>query len=139
TNKIVRREAPKPPPQAPALTAEQIRQQLLQGLPGTTPTTPSSANASVLGSYLAVVQNALYAAWQKPGGVAGRRVTVQIRIARDGSMIQRKLVGSSGDATLDESVMTALQSVRKFSAIPASYTDPFLDVTIHFESTGVSL
>lgn len=140
TNRIVRREEPKPPPPAPVLTPEQIAERLRQGITSTDPSAvPAPAgNASAEAAYIGRVQRILYAAWQRPGAVAGRRTTVQIRIARDGSLIQRKLVTPSGDSVLDDSVMTTLANTTRFEPLPSDIARPFLDITVHFESTGVT-
>jgi TonB family protein len=107
------------------------------------PTSPSArtsaVNPSELSRYYGTIQGYLYAAWQKPPGIAGLKTTVSIRIAKNGSITDRKLVSKSGSQAMDDSVMSALRGVSSLPKIPDTIDRAFLDVTITFESDGVSM
>lgn len=141
TNRVVRRQDQpviKPPP-VRTPTAAELAQQFRSSLP-TSPSAPATTGTpSEMGSYYGTVQRILYQAWQQPPGVAGLSAQVSIRIARDGNITQRNMVRGSGNATMDASVMSALRSVSSLPRLPASFDGAFHDVTITFESSGLSM
>lgn len=139
TNRIVRTETPPPPapaPRAPSLA--DLRKDLLSPLP--TSTTPATTGTpSELGAYYGTIQRIMYEAWRQPPGVAGLRTQVKIRIARNGSIMLRERVAGSGSEAMDDSVMNAVRSVSRLPRLPDAVKDAFFDVTITFESTGLSM
>lgn len=142
TNRIVRKEAPKPPPTPakPRLTEEQLRQALSAGLPTSSSSARSSStNPSELSSYYGTIQRIMYQAWDQPPAVAGLSTRVSIRIAKNGAIMQRNLLTGSGSQAMDDSVMKALRSISTFPRVPDGVDGAFLDVTITFESTGLSM
>jgi TonB family protein len=97
----------------------------------------------VFAGYRDIVRSAYYRAWIAPEN--GVRTTtlpeVQIVVARDGSIIRAELVSPSGDASLDKSVLRALQAVTKLPPFPASAHDTERTFRIRFnldlkEATG---
>ncbi|HMP88777.1 MAG TPA: energy transducer TonB [Kiritimatiellia bacterium] len=139
TNRIVRRDAPPPQPQRPQLTEQQLRDQLLASLPTTQTTTAPATSPNELAAYYARIQGLLYNAWEQPPGVAGLNTVVTIRIARNGAIMQRSFTRRSGNESMDASVMRALQSVATLPSLPGSVRDAYIDVSIKFESTGLSM
>ncbi|HMO50969.1 MAG TPA: energy transducer TonB [Kiritimatiellia bacterium] len=141
TNRIIRRDTPPPTPTPPkpTLTPEQLQKQLLASLPASSTPSPSAGSPTELQAYYGTIQRILYAAWEQPPGVAGLNTRVSIRIARNGAIMQRNLLSGSGSPAMDDSVMRALRAVSTLPQLPASVRDAFLDVTITFESTGLSL
>jgi protein TonB len=138
TNRVVRKIEP-PPPVKPALTAAEIERQLRQSLPtGSTSSTAPTGNANALSSYYGTIQRILYAAWDQPPGGAGLRTRVSLRIARNGAVLQRSIIGPSGSAGMDASVERAMQAVSTFPRLPDGVGDAYIDVTITFESIGLS-
>ena len=139
TNRIVRKETPPPPapaPRAPSLA--DLRKDLLSPLP-TSSAQPTTGTPSELGSYYGTIQRIMYEAWRQPPGVAGLRTQVKIRIARNGNIMLRERVSGSDNQAMDDSVMNAVRSVSSLPRLPDSVKDAFLDVTITFESTGLSM
>jgi len=139
TNKVVRKEPPPPTPPRPRLTEEQIRQQLLSSLPTASAPASSTGSPDVRSSYYATIQRILYQAWEQPPGVAGLSATVSIRIAKNGAIMQRTMLDKSGSEAMDASVMRALQTITSLPRLPDGIRDAYIDVSIKFESTGLSM
>lgn len=140
TNRIVRAQQPAPKtPTKPKLSEEELRKLLSSDLPVSTTAASSTGSPSELSLYYGTIYKILDAAWTKPPGVAGLSTDVSIRIAKNGAIIQRKLVGGSGSQAMDDSVMNAVRSVSTFPPLPAGVSKPYIDVTIKFESTGLSM
>ncbi len=124
---IVKRD-PAPAP----LTAQDI----LKTLKKDDPPPRQVASGDEFAHYLAGVRTVLYNAWRQPQGLAGTPVTqAQIRVQRDGLITQRKIIVSSGNKAMDESVMRALESVTRLSRLPPECGERE-DITIAFELTG---
>lgn len=82
----------------------------------------------------AKVKNALYNAWNQPSREEAGGITVraEITFAINGSIIGRKLVKSSGNVILDQSVMNALNSVQKINGLSVGFTKKHKKVVISF-------
>lgn len=63
----------------------------------------------------------------------GRRVYFDFRIERDGTPSQMSISKPSGDPTLDQSAMRALQHIDTFGPLPEGYTGRYLQVQFYFE------
>lgn len=141
TNRIVRTQVktPKPTAPKPKISEAELRKLLMSDLPPSTTAASSSGSPNELSRYYGTIYSILDAAWDKPPGVAGLSTEVSIRIANNGAIMQRKLTGSSGSQAMDDSVMNAVRSVATFPRLPAGISKPYIDVTIKFESTGLSM
>lgn len=88
--------------------------------------------------YYNQVRAAMYEAWQQPSALSGRRgmvTTVEIRVQRDGRITSRKIIKSSGNFLMDDSVMRALEAVSSLPALPAAMGGFYKDIIIDFELT----
>jgi TonB family protein len=107
---------PKPNSQALKNVADTLRNQLSSptqvGMPGDS----NVAQAN----YASIVRTIYDRAWTLPDNVAGENeiVKVSVTIASDGTVINARIITSSGDATLDTSVQRTLERV--------SFVAPFL-------------
>lgn len=132
TNRVVR---PAPKPDQPRLTPEEIRRLLAAGAKiSDTATVRPGEFADAW--YYALVKQAMYEAWDQPSAAVvppGTRATVTIRIARDGTVLERRLIGPSGNSLMDASVMRAVQSVKRLRPLPPQWTGPHRDVDVTFE------
>jgi TonB family protein len=91
---------------------------------------------SPLAWYYAMVKQLMYEAWQQPSGLANSgnpTTTVTIRVKRDGSISDRQLMRSTGNKLMDDSVMRAVQSVKRLKPLPPQFIGPSQDITITFE------
>jgi len=95
-----------------------------------------------LGWYYSMVRAAMYEAWQQPSALAGTHgllSRVLIRVQRDGQITRRTLVQPSGNALMDNSVMTAVESVQQLQALPPGFGGAYKEITIDFELTETAL
>lgn len=88
--------------------------------------------------YLELVRQTLYRAWDQPTqiGIAGLVARVELSLSADGSVAGSRLLGGSGNAIMDESVMRAVRSVRRISGLPAEFVLSHRRITVAFELTG---
>jgi TonB family protein len=93
---------------------------------------------SSLGWYGAAVKAALEAAWAKPfleDATGTASVVVTFDIARDGATRNIRIVQSSGIPSLDRSAQRAVIEASPLPAIPPTWTDATLPVTMRFDLT----
>lgn len=126
-------EPKQPTPRRP--TAEEIRRALGPAAP-----TGAPLDDFPFDWYFAVVRNAFYEAWQRPTASEvppGTTVLVSIRVLRDGTVKEHRVVRASGNAVMDASVIRAVESVRRLQALPAQYRGEHRDITVLFELAGM--
>ena len=95
-----------------------------------------------LGWYYSQVRAVMYEAWQQPSSLAGRKgllSQILIRVQRDGRISRRSLIKSSGNALMDSSVLTAVESVQRLQELPAGFGSSYKEITINFELTETPL
>lgn len=130
--------APKPRPSPKPPTEEELRAALSKG-PPLGPVGPSAETSGFpFGWYFSLVRQAMYEAWDQPGGLAassGLRVIAELRVSRDGTILRREIIRPSGHALMDESVRKAIHSVSKLPALPDGYSGTTRDIQIAFELT----
>ncbi|MCA1809414.1 MAG: energy transducer TonB [Kiritimatiellia bacterium] len=146
-------DKPKPPPRPkvevsrqlvkrqpetkPRMAEDQVRRLLEGAIPAPRPSAPAADDAA-FAWYLESVRNAMYKAWQQPSALAGQRGLVthmQIRVRRDGAITSRRMLSSSGNALMDDSVKLAVESVARLDPLPAGFGSDYRDITIDFELT----
>lgn len=88
--------------------------------------------------YLELVRQTLYRAWNQPTqiGIAGLVTQVELSLNPDGAVASSRLIGGSGNSTMDESVMRAVRSVRRIQGIPAEFALSHRRIPVAFELTG---
>ena len=126
--------SPVKPKEKQTLTDEEIRKWLNRGAKiGETTSLPKnemSLNASIL-------QNALYAAWQRPptSSAGSRSVAVEFDIASNGRLSNPKIVTSSGSPVMDQSVLDAVRNCLPVRGLSAEFIKAFprLSVEFHIE------
>lgn len=134
TNRVVRGSTPAP--KGPVLSDKEIADLIKKGAKiGTTTSIPDDAAAQALGAYSNHVRDRLYAAWQQPESLKnlpGLVTSVQITIQQDGRVGNGKILKSSGNAAMDESVLKAVRTVKAMRALPTGVKGP-VDLEIEFE------
>ena len=129
-NKRVNRPAPSTPevPKGPKLTDKEIDDLIKKGAKiGTHTSIPDNLDDQKLGAYSNHVRDRLYAAWQQPEALKnlpGLITAVEITIQQDGRVGNGKILKSSGNATMDESVLKAVRTVKAMRALPAGIKGP---------------
>lgn len=128
SNKRVTRNDKKPPRKV--LTDKEIKKRLKNDIKVDTTKYNPTANAVDF----AKVKSALYNAWNQPSDeeAGGVIVRAEITFAVDGRIVGRRLVKQSGNAVLDQSVMTALNSVKNINGLSASFLKKHKKVIISF-------
>lgn len=87
---------------------------------------------------LDMVRQAMYRAWNQPTdiGIAGLTTRVELTFNPDGTIVGSRILGSSGNKTMDASVMRAVESVRRVHNLPAGYLSTHRRIPVSFELTG---
>ena len=83
------------------------------------------------------IKRKLESEWQinmLDSNATGHRVYITFTIARDGSPSQIKLQNPSGDATLDQTALRAVQVVDTFGPLPDAYQGSYVNVLYYFEA-----
>ena len=146
--KLVKKPAPST---RRALSESELKKMLSAGLPGTVSSAPGPGAGpgsggggvySPFASYYNQIRAAMYEAWQQPSSLTGRKgmiVTVEIRVQRDGRITSKKIISSSGNTQMDDSVARALEAVTRLPELPAGMGGFYKDIIIDFELTDMAL
>jgi protein TonB len=65
---------------------------------------------------------------------AGRHVYIRFRIERDGSFSHVQVAQRSGDNTLDQTALNAVQHIDTFPPLPEAYSGTYITVTYYFDA-----
>lgn len=83
----------------------------------------NGSGQSEFGWYFSMIHDRFHNRWDQPTSIerngADFMTTLKIRIAKDGTILSREIVHSSGDTTMDQSVMTAAERVQQIDPLPA--------------------
>ncbi|MFH1476643.1 MAG: energy transducer TonB [Verrucomicrobiota bacterium] len=146
TNIIRRAAVPGAKRPVKKLSADQIRRMLgtamasadapSAGMPASAGAGFGSGEATPYGWYLAQVRAIMYDAWDQPSALAGKRglvTRVLIRVRQNGQIVHKKMIDPSGNGLMDNSVMTAIESVKNLPELPLGFGGDYKDITIDFE------
>jgi len=104
--------------QARAINAalKNLKKNLTPGIVVDVPGTGSKSSAN----YRDALASIYYDAWTTPGGVTSEtpNAIVRITVATDGTVITARIITSSGDAKVDDSVQRALERVPSVPPLP---------------------
>jgi protein TonB len=64
---------------------------------------------------------------------AGHRVYIKFQVERDGTPTHIQIFQPSGDATLDQTALSAIQHIDTFGPLPDNYTGSNINVTYYFD------
>jgi TonB family protein len=80
----------------------------------------------------------MYDAWDQPPDLQNKLVaTIVLRVARDGSVADVTLQRSSGDKTMDRSVLAAARKVPRLDPPPDILVkDSYATVSVNFRKEG---
>ncbi len=87
---------------------------------------------------LDMVRQAMYRAWNQPTdiGIAGLVTRVELTFNPDGTIVGSRIISSSGNKTMDASVLRAVESVHRVSGLPSGYLSSHRRIPVAFELTG---
>lgn len=85
--------------------------------------------------YLEKIRRALYATWSQPSleEVGNAVAEVMVRLGKDGTVTERKLVGRSGNSAMDISVMSAVNAVKRIEGLSPAFISRRSTITISFK------
>ncbi|MGI8820935.1 MAG: TonB family protein [Chthoniobacterales bacterium] len=96
-----------------------------------------TGRASQFGSYARMLHDRFFSQWVQPTSVvpSGSRMSalVKLRIERDGRVSAFKIIRSSGNVIVDESVGAVAQRVTQVDPLPSGLGGAFYEVNINFE------
>ena len=136
TNRVVRKDLPPAPkPKDKPLSEAEIARLLKLGARiGDKTSIPDQSQLS-LGAYYNHVHKRMYDVWQQPAqlkSLPGLSAEVRLTVAPDGRITDRAKIRGSGNALMDDSVMSAVQSVKTLQRLPAGHKKP-VDIHVVFE------
>ncbi|MBI5687971.1 MAG: TonB family protein [Verrucomicrobia bacterium] len=103
------------------------------GGPGTGPGAGGGL-PSEFGWYYLLIKDAMDRAWTQPSQLQGRlNCVVFIRIQRDGTISYVWFDQRSGNPVMDESVLSAVNSVRRIRPLPPGLGNAYVDIPVAFE------
>jgi TonB family protein len=86
------------------------------------------------GNFLAAVKKIYTDAWEVPEGVSDdAAATVSVTIARDGTVISARIIKSSDNSKVDQSVQTVLDRVKYAAPLPENAKEDQRTVNIVFD------
>jgi len=105
---------------------------------GAKPSDHTSVPASELQRCYAIIQRQLYEAWIRPdaSNVSSNDPVIAFRIGPGGRVLSASLSKSSGNAVLDESVVSAARSIGRFNGLSESFVRANQDFTVAFRLEG---
>ena len=121
----------KPAPGPNPLSEEEIARRLKEGaVLGTTNTTPAKDDDR----FTAIIYNKLKSAWIQPDrqNTGSLTTAVTIGLGPGGRITSRRLAKSSGNKTMDDSVMAAAESIRSIPQLSADFIRRNPSITIEF-------
>lgn len=100
--------------------------------------TGGGSGASEFGWYFSMIHDRFHNRWEQPTSIVRATqefvTTLKIRINKDGAILSREIVRSSGDVVMDESVMAAAQRVQQIDPLPAGLgADGVFEVHVAFK------
>jgi len=100
--------------------------------------TGSGSGASEFGWYYSMIHDRFHNRWEQPTSIVRNTqefvTTLKIRISKDGTILHREIVRTSGDTIMDESVMAAAEKVQQIDPLPAGLgTGDVFEVNIAFK------
>ncbi len=63
----------------------------------------------------------------------GHRVYITFQVERDGSVTHIQIAQRSGDNTLDQTALSAVQHIDNFPPLPEAYAGNHINVTYYFD------
>jgi hypothetical protein len=115
----------------PQLTPEQLREYLMQGAKAGDHTSIPEGDDR----YFAMIKNQLYNAWNEPSHdeVGNAVAVVTVRFLSDGKIVGAALTTKTGIASMDNSVMEAVNSLSRIEGLSPDFLKYHNEVTVEFK------
>jgi len=130
-------------PKKDTLGAARLREPTVKPVPQGEDTISLDTTDKRYVSYARVIKETLMAQWQYPAAAKENLIEGQtyliFTLSRDGSLLDLKLIGSSGYSILDDEAMRTVRAAAPFPAFPGSVTVARLHIKANFDYrlTGV--
>jgi len=85
------------------------------------------------GPYMSELSRRIKANWDPPRGEESKRVVLLFTIARDGRLLNVKVIKSSGTAAADRAALAAVELTAPFRPLPAEFRGPNVDIQFTFD------
>ncbi|HEU5396973.1 MAG TPA: energy transducer TonB, partial [Verrucomicrobiae bacterium] len=89
-------------------------------------------------NFYSAVTTVYYNAWHQPNGVPNLTVKVSVTIARDGTVISARILKSSGNSTVDNSVQETIDRVKFVVPLPPDSKEDSREVTVNFSTQSTA-
>jgi TonB family protein len=86
-----------------------------------------------INDYTGYVQQRVLNYWSVPTQMPSYSSVVIFRVARDGSLLNLQLANSSGNRTIDNASMKAVQLAAPFRPLPENFNKDFIDIRFNFD------
>ena len=85
------------------------------------------------GPYMSELSRRIKANWDPPRGEESKRVVLLFTIAKDGRLLNVKVVKSSGTPAADRAALAAVELTAPFRPLPAEFRGPNVDIQFTFD------
>ncbi len=85
------------------------------------------------GPYMSELSRRIKANWDPPRGEESKRVVLLFRIAKDGRLLNVKVVKSSGTPAADKAALAAVELTAPFRPLPADFRGTNIDIQFTFD------
>lgn len=88
-------------------------------------------------AYMELVRLTMYKVWEQPTSLPANGLVTKVEIffGANGAITGSRKAGGSGNATMDDSVMRAVEAVRRIPGLPASFLSKHPSLIVQFELT----
>ena len=91
------------------------------------------AKKNIWGPYMRELEVSIKNNWAPPKGNATKRVIVSFTISKDGNLLDKKLVKSSGTPLADRAAMNAIQQTAPFKPLPSEFLGQSVPIEFTFD------
>lgn len=84
-------------------------------------------------SFLKKTQKDIKKNWNPPKLNRSKRVVVLFKVAKDGKLLENKIIKSSGDIDVDNAAIKALYDTAPFDPLPKEFDGKFIDIQFTFD------
>lgn len=86
-----------------------------------------------INNYVQDVKSTILNNWKAPGGLSNYSSVVVFRVARDGRLLNFKLLQSAGNKMVDTTSIEAIKLSAPFKPLPDNYENDYVDIQFNFD------
>ncbi|MCQ2957406.1 MAG: TonB family protein [Candidatus Gastranaerophilales bacterium] len=88
---------------------------------------------ALFGAYMSALTQRIKSNWDPPRGEESKRVVLLFTIARDGRLLNVKVIKSSGTPSADKAALSAVELSAPFRPLPAGFKGSSVDIQFTFD------